>query len=126
MISAVGNMLNFESEKRAMTVPTDGGGANGTGTAKNETTEQEAKLQEAKEENTKVCFQPCLKLDSQNRQWLVASCQNYSLVVTFNNKRVNFVKLQKVCSIQTFCKLSFAEMLQLVETTCGKPMDNKF
>ena len=92
MISAVGNMLNFESERNAMTVPTDGGGANGTDTARNETSEQEAKLQEAKKENTKVGFQPCLKLDSQRQQRLVASCQNYCLVI----KLVNVIKLQLV------------------------------
>ena len=55
MISAVGNMLNFESEKNAISVSADVS-ANGTDAAQNATNEMNTqdKQQEAKEENTKV------------------------------------------------------------------------
>ena len=39
------------------------------------------------------------------------------------NKLVNFMKLQKVTN-QVCCNLSFADLLQLVEITCSKPVDN--
>ena len=44
-------------------------------------------------------------------------------------------KLQQTCQFhqvatsllkQACCNLSFADLLQLVEKTCGKPVDNKF
>ena len=57
MISAVGNMLNFESEKDEVNEPADAP-VNGTGTQEDvasETSAQEKKEQ-AKQENTKVRF----------------------------------------------------------------------
>ena len=42
------------------------------------------------------------------------------------NKLVNFNELQQVCKNQACHNLSFANLLQLVETTCCKPADNKF
>ena len=41
-------------------------------------------------------------------------------------KLVNFIKLQQVCQSQAFCNLSFADLLELVETTGSKPVENKF
>ena len=38
------------------------------------------------------------------------------------NKLVNVIKLQQVC----LCNLLFTDLLKLVETTCSKPVDNKF
>ena len=35
---------------------------------------------------------------------------------------VNFIKLQQVCSDQAYRNLSFADLLQLVETSCKKPV----
>ena len=57
MISAVGNMLNFESEKYETTEPADAS-VNGTGTTNG--TNAADKKQEAKEGNTKVWFLPLL------------------------------------------------------------------
>ena len=37
-----------------------------------------------------------------------------------NNKRVIFIKWQQACG-----NVSFADLLQLVETTCNKPVDDK-
>ena len=39
------------------------------------------------------------------------------------NKFVNFTKLQQVTN-HACCNLSFADLLQLVEITCSKPVDN--
>ena len=59
MISAVGNMLNFESEKNANIEPADTP-LNDTDTSQDKDSEaktQEKELQAKKEENTKVKFQ---------------------------------------------------------------------
>ena len=54
---------------------------------------------------------------------ILPACCNLS---TFWNKLVDFIKLQQACLNQARCNLSFADLLQLVETTCSKPVDNKF
>ena len=51
------------------------------------------------------------------------ACCNLS---TSWNELVNFIKLQQACYNWVCCKLSFANLLQLVGTTCRKPVDNKF
>ena len=38
----------------------------------------------------------------------------------------NFIKLRQVRKNQDCCNLVFADLLQLVETTCSKPVNNKF
>ena len=37
------------------------------------------------------------------------------------NKLVNFIKLRQVCQDKASCNLSFADLLQLVVTSCCKP-----
>ena len=61
--------------------------------------------------------QTCCKLS------ILLVCLNLSINC---NKLVNFIKLQQVCYNQTCRILSFADLLQLVETTCSKPVDKKF
>ena len=60
--------------------------------------------------------QTCCKLS------ILPTCCNLST----SHKLVFFIKLQQVCKNQACCNLSFADLLQLVETTCNKPFDNKF
>ena len=50
--------------------------------------------------------------------------QASSNLSTSCNKFTNFIMLQQ--ANQACCKLSFADLLQLVETTCSKPVDNMF
>ena len=50
-------------------------------------------------------------------------CSNLS---TSCDKQVNLIKFKQICLNQACCNLSFADLLQLVETTCIKPVDNKF
>ena len=61
---------------------------------------------------------------SQKCHRLVASCQFYRLVEACQqvNCLVNFIKLQQSCYNQACCNLSFAGLLQLVETICNKPV----
>ena len=42
------------------------------------------------------------------------------------NKIVNVIKLQQACQSQACCNLSPGDLLQLVETACIKPVDNRF
>ena len=39
------------------------------------------------------------------------------------NNYAEFIKLQQVCENQTCCNLLFADLLQLVETICNKPVE---
>ena len=41
------------------------------------------------------------------------------------SKPVDFIKLQQVCEYQTCCNLIFADLLQVVTTTCSKLADIK-
>ena len=43
------------------------------------------------------------------------------------NELVSFIKLQQDCQNQACCSnLSFVDLVQLVETTCTKPVDSTF
>ena len=60
---------------------------------------------------------------SQKRHRLAASCGFYRLAASLStscSNLVNFIKLQQVCENQTCCNLIFADLLQVVETTCIK------
>ena len=62
-------------------------------------------------------------IHSQKRHRLAASCGFYRLAASLStscSKLVNFIKLQQVCENQTCCNLIFADLLQVVETTCIK------
>ena len=62
-------------------------------------------------------------LHSQKRHRLAASCGFYRLDASLStscSKLVNFIKLQQDCENQTCCNLIFADLLQVVETTCIK------
>ena len=37
-----------------------------------------------------------------------------------------FIKLQQICTNQACYNLSFADLSQLIKTTCSKPVDDKF
>ena len=45
-------------------------------------------------------------------------------VVNFTS-RLQVLKLRQVCENQTYCKLIFADFLQVVESTCIKLVDKK-
>ena len=51
------------------------------------------------------------------------SCCNLSISLSYN-KSVK-IRLVTTCHFQTY-HLSFVDLLQLAETTCSKPVDNKF
>ena len=78
-------------------------------------------------------------LHSQKRHRLAASCGLYRLAASCHqvaatlltssscSKPVDhdFIKLQQVCEDQTCCNLIFADLLQVVTTTCSKLVDIK-
>ena len=61
--------------------------------------------------------QTCCKL------WILSACCKLS---TSCSKSVDFIKLQQVCENQPCCNLIFADLLQVVVTTCIKLVDNSF
>ena len=54
--------------------------------------------------------------------WILLACLKLS---TSFRESVDFIKLQQVCENQTYCTFTFADLLQVVETTCMKLVDKK-
>ena len=54
--------------------------------------------------------------------WILPACCKLS---TSCSKSLDFIKLQQVCENQTCCNLIFADLLQVVETTCIKLASEK-